>query len=85
MTNKKMPPAIWKEEIEIPINFKKLLPNIAKKISKNKETAKILIESLTILLDGIFIDNEAKIGIKVIGSTATKVLIKFWKKISCIS
>ena len=82
---RKMPPAIWNEAIEIPIISNNAFPNTTKKISKKSDIKNIVIPSLKILSIGIFDEREAKIGIKAIGSIATNIFTKFWRKSSCIN
>lgn len=66
----------------MPMNSKKIFPNIAKNDITIDDVKKITMDSFITLSKDIEDDSAAKIGIKVIGSIAIKVFKMFWKKIS---
>ena len=84
MNSKKIPPTIWNELIETPINSKKTFPKNKKNVSTDDDIIKTKIESFKVFLESIVDVNTTNKGISDRGSIATKVFNRFWKKISCI-
>ena len=66
----------------MPMNSKKIFPNIAKNDITNDDVKKITMDNFITLSIDIEDDSAAKIGIKATGSIAIKVFKMFWKKIS---
>tara|TARA_B100000242_G_C42637346_1_gene299875 strand:- start:4 stop:237 length:234 start_codon:yes stop_codon:yes gene_type:complete len=77
MIRRKKPPIIWKDDIDMPIKIKKELPYIEKKINTVDVIKSTNPESLIVFFMFKPCVIIVKIGIREIGSIATKAFKKF--------
>ncbi len=66
------------------MKIKNLFPKNKKNVSTDEDMKKTRSESFIVCFESIPEVITTKIGIREIGSTAIKVLKRFWKNISCI-
>lgn len=82
--SKNIPPMIWKEYIETPINIKNLFPNIKKNVNTENEIINTKKDNIINFFLSKLEVKTANNGIRDSGSIAINVFKRFCKKISCI-
>ena len=77
MNNRNIPPIIWNEFKEIPINDRKIFPKNKKNVSTDDDIKKTIKESFNVCFESMLEVITTNNGIKDKGSIATNVLNKF--------